>query len=289
MKIIPNQTAGSFASLIRDASNAYVNEAQEVINALMSLQSVPSPAVDGKLFADLCRSVRMLSAEMHRVKMSFDWHNEPAPEWFDHFIDQHYQFSDSQNCFWVERGVYGVLTIKKGGRILELCCGDGFNTRHFYAGFAEKIIAVDFDPDAIAHAQRYNAAANIEFMLADVRTQMPDGSFDNIMWDAAIEHFTEEEIATILGGIKNRLTLGGTLSGYTIVEREDGVKSLHQHEREFRSMNDLLGLLKPYFKNVRVFETIHARRHNLYFYASDSTLPFDKGWVHGISSHEDSM
>jgi len=108
---------------------------------------------------------------------------------------------------------------------------------------------------------------------------MPEGKFENIIWDAAIEHFTPTEIAKILEGIKSRLTDDGILSGYTIVERTDGTKSLSQHEYEFKSKEDLLRFFTPHFRNVTVFETEYPERHNLYFWASDGVLPFGPGWT----------
>jgi hypothetical protein len=74
--------------------------------------------------------------------------------------------------------------------------------------------------------------------------------------------------------IKRRLGSGGTLSGYTIVERADGLKSLPHHEYEFKSKEDLARFLTPHFAHVRVFETIYSDRHNLYFWASDGSIPF---------------
>ena len=71
---------------------------------------------------------------------------------------------------------------------------------------------------------------------------------------------------------------GVTPSGYVIIEREDGKKSLHQHEYEFRSREDLARFLTPYFKNVQVFSTTYPTRTNLYFYATDGTIPFDRDW-----------
>jgi len=109
---------------------------------------------------------------------------------------------------------------------------------------------------------------------------MPAGKFDNIIWDAAIEHFTPEEIEKILKDIKSRLKENSILSGHTIVERSNGVKSLSYHEYEFKNKEDLLKLLTPHFKNVTVFETIYPSRHNLYFWAADGLLPFSPGWSH---------
>src|SRR4029079_4851400 len=130
------------------------------------------------------------------------------------------------------------------------------------------VIACDFDPAAIQTARRKNRAPNLTFVLADIRTEMPKGSFENIIWDAAIEHFTPDETDRILREIKTRLGPGGILSGYTIVESGAG-KSLSHHEYEFKDKTDLHRFLAPHFMHVTVFETLFPGRHNLYFWASD--------------------
>lgn len=215
------------------------------------------------------------SAHWHLMMAS--WRIPPQPENFDHQIDQFYLWQFSRNPKWVERGIYGALALK-GGNLLELCCGDGFNARNFYSLKSRQVVACDFDPKAIRVARRKNAAKNVMFHIADIRTQMPDGSYDNIVWDAAIEHFTEAEIQNIMENIKRRLIPGGILSGHTLVERGDGQKHLTHHEYEFKSKEDLLRFLDPFFANVTVFETIYPGRHNLYFWASDSVVPFGAGW-----------
>jgi hypothetical protein len=40
----------------------------------------------------------------------------------------------------------------------------------------------------------------------------------------------------------------------------------------------------PFFANVKVFETMHPTRHNLYFYCADGALPFDANWP-GAPAH----
>lgn len=165
-----------------------------------------------------------------------------------------------------------------GGDTLELACGDGFNARNFYSLRSRRVIACDFDPKAIETARRKNSAPNVEYVLADIRSSMPAGQFDNVVWDGAIEHFTHAEITEILKNVKQRLRPSGILSGYTIVERSDGVKSLSHHEYEFKNKEDLLNMLTPYFRRVTVFETIYPERHNLYFWTSDGEVPFGLEW-----------
>jgi cyclopropane fatty-acyl-phospholipid synthase-like methyltransferase len=140
------------------------------------------------------------------------------------------------------------------------------------------MLSVDFDPKAIAHARRHFRAENITYEVADIRYQMPEGVFDNIVWDAAIEHFSEIEIADLMVNIKKRLTASGILSGHTIIERADGKKMLPHHEYEFKSKEDLARFFQPHFRNVKVFETAYSDRRNLYFWASDGIVPFMPDW-----------
>jgi SAM-dependent methyltransferase len=222
----------------------------------------------------------------HKRLYCATWGIPNNPEFFDHQIDLFYKWQKSRAAFWLERGVFGSLALRRGGDVLELACGDGFNARNFYSGLAKNVIACDFDNSAIAIANRKNKAINLTYVLADIRTNMPDGMFDNIVWDAAIEHFKTEEISSIIGDIKKRLKPDGILSGYTIVVRDSG-KSLEQHEYEFKSMADLKRFFTPMFKNVIIFETIYPQRHNLYFWASDGIIPFSNQWKHWIRSDND--
>jgi SAM-dependent methyltransferase len=226
-----------------------------------------------------CALASAWTKSAHKRLMAVQWGLPPQPENFDHQIDQFYWWTTSRNPQWVERGVFGALALR-AGNVLELCCGDGFNARYFYSLKSQQVVACDFDPKIIRVAQRKNSAPNVSFQVADIRTQMPDGRYDNIVWDAAIEHFTEVEIQDIMRDIKARLTPDGILSGYTLMQRGDGQKHLSHHEYEFKSKDDLLRFFTPYFCNVRVFETEYPERHNLYFWASDAVIPFGQGWTH---------
>ncbi len=230
--------------------------------------------------------IRKAARYFHKLQYRLEWKNDTPPEWFDHFLDQYWQWGKKGVSHWIERGVFGRISLTPQGRLLELCCGDGFNARHFYAEQAASITSVDFDPTAIAHARKHNAHPKIRFELADIRSDMPRGPFDNVIWDAAIEHFTVEEIDAILKNIKRVLVADGICAGFTIVERDDGKKHLHHHEYEFKGKRDLLDILKPHFKTVVVFETKHRGRHNLYFMCSDGEVPFGKGWDGLVSAYK---
>lgn len=219
--------------------------------------------------------VRKLVRLTHTIQFLIEW-SVDNPEYFDHNIDMYSSWYKTRESFPVERGVFSSFAMHPNSKVLDLCCGDGFNSYHFYSLRASSVTAIDFDREAIRWAKRNYKAANLTFSIGDIRTDIPDGLFDNIVWDAAVEHFTETEITDIMSRLKSVLTPSGTLSGYTIIEPEWGGKHLHQHEYEFHSKKDLARFLTPHFKNVHVFQTEFPSRTNLYFYATDGTLPFDQ-------------
>jgi 2-polyprenyl-3-methyl-5-hydroxy-6-metoxy-1,4-benzoquinol methylase len=229
-----------------------------------------------------CQISRKIVSDSHRRMMEFEWGKPPKwqgakkLEFFNHHLDLFYAWLQTRNCLGWERGIFSALCLK-GGATLDLCCGDGFYSRNFYSLRSKTVCACDFEKTAISYAKKYNFADNISYQLVDIRKNLPHGMFDNIIWDAAIEHFTLQEIEQILLRVKNQLSPSGILSGYTIVENIDGCKQLSHHEHEFSSKNELLQVLAPFFKNTIVFETIYPNRHNLYFWASDSELPLQNG------------
>jgi ubiquinone/menaquinone biosynthesis C-methylase UbiE len=222
-----------------------------------------------------CAISRKWVSGAHKRLMMIQW-GLGNPEFIDHHIDLYYYWLKSGNPLAWERGVFNNLVIKRGGDVMELACGDGFNTKNFYSLIAKSILALDFDKNAIKTGKKKNNASNITYLLSDIRKDLPNKRFDNILWDAAIEHFTKEEIKNILKEIKSRLKEEGVLSGYTITEKENKQKQLKQHKYEFKDRRDLFEILSPFFKHLVVFETNYPNRDNLYFICSDdeSKIPF---------------
>ena len=228
---------------------------------------------------------RNLSKLIHRARFECDWMVPPLPEFNDQFLNQFYLLPELKRTFWLEGAVFCGLGIEPGKRILELCCGMGWYTDYFYSSFASEIVAVDFDPRAIEMAQRFHQRPNIKYEIMDIRDKLPSGPFASVIWDGAIEHFTEREIDGIMQNMRSAMVPGARLVGYTVAESASAPQ-LPTHETHFRGIAHLGGLLKRHFKNVRVFERFHTTvsppRHNLFFYASDDALPFDPEWEHGL-------
>lgn len=194
--------------------------------------------------------------------------------------------------FWLERGFVGnmcaqtLLQKKDKLNILDLCCGDGFYSKYFYAYSAKQITCIDFDEKAIETATKKNASSNIKHILGDIRYDLPNDKFDLIIWDAAFEHFTISESKELITKIKSSLVAGGILACYTIQEKDDKQKQLSHHEYEPKSKEDFASFFKDNFRNINVFETIYPVRHNLYLVASDSIIPFSDNWPMMMSNNK---
>jgi len=244
-----------------------------IVNKSLSLIKRNLPIVPVIRWTNL--GVRKFASFTHKMQFYAEWEVD-NPEYFDHNIDLYSSWRRTRESFPLERGVFSSYAMTTDGRVLELCCGDGFNSYYFYSLRAASVTAIDFDAEAIRWAKRNYKAQNLTFQIGDIRQNIPDGQFDNIVWDAAVEHFTEDEIMEIIDRIKVVLSPNGVLSGYTIIEPEGGGKHLHQHEYEFRSKEDLARFFTTHFKNVHIFETHYPSRKNLYFYCSNSQLPFER-------------
>ena len=193
------------------------------------------------------------------------WRLHETPEWFDHRADL-YRFSEERRPYFLERGVYARELLPRGGRVLDLCCGDGFYPFHFYAETASHIEACDWDETALAHARRYHAHPRITYSRCDiVHDDLPGADYDLVVWDGAIEHFTLEDIAAVLRKVSQALRDGGVLCGYTILNEGPVVHPDHSHE--FSSADELADTLHDVFPAVSTLETEYQDRRNIYFRA----------------------
>jgi hypothetical protein len=136
------------------------------------------------------------------------------------------------------------------------------------------VVGVDANGEAVAHARRFNAAENLSYEQCDIRRTLPDGPFDNVVWDSALHHFTPDETGKVLALVKERMTPGAVLSGYTEVE---DIPYAYR-KVDFRDKADVAALLGRAFAHVMVVDTPDPERTNIYFFASDDRerLPLDE-------------
>lgn len=225
------------------------------------------------------QGLRATNRRSHGLQTRVEWGWPPAPEWFDHHLGTHAAELQSQTIS-EERGVYATLAVPLGGHVLDLCCGDGWYAKHFYARKAAAVTAVDYDADAIAYARRVNRHPAVTHEVRDVRSDLPEGPFDAVVWSGAIEHFSERETRAILAALQARMRPGALLAGDTILAAREGVHLVH-HEREYASEEELIDALTQVFTYACAWRSEHPGRTELYFFASDTAaqLPFLSGQI----------
>ncbi|MGF1578538.1 MAG: class I SAM-dependent methyltransferase [Gemmataceae bacterium] len=198
--------------------------------------------------------------------------NGSGPGYYEHDFNLYWHWKESRDPSWVDRGVFGRLAMK-GGRLLELSCGDGFNTRNFYSLFASHVIALDIDPVAVETANRKHSAPNIEYRVGDMRKGLPEGPFTNVVWDGGMEYMSLQETQVMFENIKTVLTQDGIFSGCAIIATEE-MRQSPRFKHLIRDDSELVELLKPYFPNLRMFTTKTSYDLQfLFFWASCGELP----------------
>jgi SAM-dependent methyltransferase len=113
-------------------------------------------------------------------------------------------FLSRLECDWLNIPLR-YLVIPDKGRMLDVGCGDGSIVK-LAEDLGWKAEGVDFDPDAVAAAQRKGLAVHLG-KLAD--QHYPDSSFNLVLMSHVIEH-VHDPFAT-LGEIRRILQKGGTL------------------------------------------------------------------------------
>jgi SAM-dependent methyltransferase len=99
------------------------------------------------------------------------------------------------------------LEIKPSDIVLDLCCGNGLIT-HKVASLCNSIIGVDYSKPLIKVAQKYHQPANAIYIRASVLDLTPDmfvteKSFTKVYMYGALQHFSEEDLASILRVIQS--------------------------------------------------------------------------------------
>jgi len=97
------------------------------------------------------------------------------------------------------------------GRVLSIGCGDGA-FELLLAPHADAVLAVDLSPEAIAVAQRTQAASgarNLEFRCMSFRDLPWQEKFDTIVCLAFLHHVSEAELPGFLRACRDHLTAEG--------------------------------------------------------------------------------
>lgn len=146
--------------------------------------------------------------------------------------------------------------------ILDLGCSDGFGT-YYVAEYAQFVLGVDFDKEAIEYAQKTDYGTNIKFKYENFLGKKY-GVFDGVVSFDVLEHIYPENedgyMNTVVMNLKDTGTfVVGTPSLETQQYSMENVTGAHVNVYKGE---DLYEMLRQYFYNVYLFtqndELIHT-------------------------------
>ncbi|MCS6807450.1 MAG: class I SAM-dependent methyltransferase [Bacteroidota bacterium] len=101
-------------------------------------------------------------------------------EWFDHplYLSLYSHRSDKEAVQVVEL-LLRSISLPRGARILDLCCGSGRHTKALYdAGF--DVVGLDLSKNLLNLARQELAGLPVRLYQGDMRSPYPEGSYDCI-------------------------------------------------------------------------------------------------------------
>lgn len=109
---------------------------------------------------------------------------------------------------------FGMQVIPVGAKVLDLCCGEGFYDRMYFAERASSVDALDMDGSAIDLAQTLNRRRNLRFYKADVaQDNFPDTEYDTILCFSALQQMSRAQLDVLLPKIRAAVKAGGSFFG----------------------------------------------------------------------------
>ncbi len=133
---------------------------------------------------------------MSNSDMTLQYYNEQASSFVQGTVDV--EFSSLQNEF--------ISGIVDGGRILDLGCGSGRDSKAFLdMGF--DVVAVDGSEEMAKIASDYIGR---EVICSTFQDYVPEGTFDGIWACASLLHLTKEEIVPVMKKLSAALKDGGS-------------------------------------------------------------------------------
>jgi SAM-dependent methyltransferase len=203
------------------------------------------------------------------------WSQEP-PHFFDHRMGAFDLLVGRGNPYAMARAFHAVEVVRRGDRVLDIGCGDGFFTSRFFAPRASVVDALDIEPSAIKHALRHNARPNVSYLEADaVAEPFPRQEYDVIVWDGALGHFAPDTTSVMFSKIHDALAPEGVFVGSESLGPE-GI----DHLQFFETLDDLRQTLEARFAHVHLRESSYELgdgtvRREGYWRCGDSPVRLD--------------
>ena len=173
-----------------------------------------------------------------------------APEWYDHRI--HFLYPEKTfNDYWCITAVNAIQKLPLGGKVLDICSGDGFFAYYFYRTRAKHIDCIEISSFLCKHSQKHHSADNINYICADIlEHDISPENYDIIVMRSAIEHFSEINQNIIFQKVRNSLKNNGWFLGETPANPEKNTIMLKSHENEWTDEAEMRKQMQNFFSHI---------------------------------------
>ena len=204
------------------------------------------------------------------MKKTTSWGN--VAKWYDSLLEGN---DDTYQSKVILPNLIRNLSLKKGERVLDIACGQGFFSRELYKQGAE-VSGVDISKKLIKIAEK-NSPRQIYFHSTNVST-MPmfeNNYFDKVVCKSVLYTFTRDEQRRILKEFYRILKPGGKIvisnpskNWHPVPLFIEGIKKNFQKEGIIRTIGKLIWLLIPAIKVLKYNLQIKKK---LTFHVLDTT------------------
>ena len=126
----------------------------------------------------------------------------------------------------VEAAVTDWLSARRPRKLLELACGTGLFTRHI-APRVPQVTAVDASPEVIAINRARVAAANVDYIEADLFSWRPAERYDAVFFSFWLSHVPDDRFAAFWDVVASALVPAG--AAYLIDSAFDPTSTARDH------------------------------------------------------------
>lgn len=159
------------------------------------------------------------------------------------------------------------MLFKKGGRVLDICCGDGSTSYLFFSDVAAQIDAIDLNPLALKYARKTFAMYNINFIQSDANQFLQKNikEYDLVYFGSAFDYFSRQDRHDLFVNIVQCLSSDGYLVLKTPIWDEGtylkSSKIQVDSKQDFiASKSQLIGELENFFDQILCFEVEYNNR-----------------------------
>ena len=159
-----------------------------------------------------------MNLENDGERMDIDYYNINY-DVFDAYQKSHYK-----------RYEFTQTILNSSDIVADMACGSGYGTM-MLSDKCTNIDGYDIDEMTISEInKRYVDAANVKFIQTDLLKVDVENKYDKIVSFETIEHFTPDEIASLLSMFYNALKENGTLIFSTPYNQDKNIFSMKYHK-----------------------------------------------------------